>query len=75
MVSELKGVVPPTIPDIPIVPVPVKVSACAPLIVLVNDTFDPLATTVPVKLTAPVIVMGLGVDEVKLPPKLIVVAV
>ena len=73
-VKELKPVVPPTAPDSPTVPLAEMVSACAPLMVLLNERFDPVAVTGPVNTTAPVIPMVLPV-AVTLLAKLIVVAV
>lgn len=69
-VREVTGVVPPTAPPNPTVPDPDRLNVRAPSIVLLKAIFDPVATTLLVKLTAPVIPMG-ELVVVTLPPKLI----
>ena len=71
---EASGAVFPIAPDSPTVLVPERLNVCAPLIVLEKERVEPLSATGPVKLTGPVIEMPLGVEELKLPPKLIVPA-
>lgn len=73
-VSELKGAVPPTAPLIVTAPLPVKVRALAPLIVLEKDKTEPVSITAPVSVTGPLMAMGLAV-VVKFPPKLMAGAV
>lgn len=58
IVSEVNGFTPPTAPD-KVTGLPVKLSVCMPLIVLLNVIVDPLAVTGPVSATAPVISIGL----------------
>lgn len=69
-VSADNAVVPPIAPDKVTVLLALNVKLCAPLIVLEKERAEPVSTTVAVKPTAPVIVMGLAV-VVSDPPKLI----
>lgn len=69
-VSDVSGVVPPTMPDSVTTPLPVNVNVFAPLIVVEKLMLEPVATTFPAKETAPVIVIG-ELLVVTLPFKLI----
>lgn len=71
--SDERGVVAPTIPVIVTAPVPFKVKADAPLIVLEKLMLEPVAMTGALKETGPVKLRALGVVEVALPPKLMAV--